>query len=89
MYNLLHRKMKTVNKGTTVDTSNLQPGELVYMDFEFYNVTSIHGFTFIIIVVYKNTRIIGLFPTASTRTPVRIIHFILTTLLNKNTHSKV
>ena len=28
-------KMETINKGKTVDTSNLKPGELIHMDFEF------------------------------------------------------
>ena len=31
-------------RDTTVDTTNLQKGELFHMDFEFYNVTSIQGF---------------------------------------------
>ena len=50
--------MKTITKGTTVDTSNLQPGELVQMDFSFYNVISIHGFTSILTGVCTNTRMI-------------------------------
>ena len=45
MHNILHRKMTTTNKGTTVDTSNIQPGELIHMDFAFYNVTYIYDFT--------------------------------------------
>ena len=32
--------MMTINKGTKVDTSNLQLGELVHMDFVFYNITT-------------------------------------------------
>ena len=75
--------MTTTNKGTTVDTSNLQPGELVHMDFEFYKVTSIYGFTSILTVVCAKTRMIWVFPTSSKIAPVRIIHFILTTLINE------
>ena len=30
-YNILHRKMKKIPKGTTVDTSKLQPGELIHV----------------------------------------------------------
>ena len=37
--------IKTINKGTTDDISNLKPVELVHMEFLFYNVTSICGFT--------------------------------------------
>ena len=36
--------MKFTPKGTTVDTTNLQPVELIHMDFALYNVTSVLGF---------------------------------------------
>ena len=51
-------KMTTTNKGTTIDTSNLQPGDLVHVEFVFYNVTSSCGFNPIITVVCARTRII-------------------------------
>ena len=57
--------MKNINKGTTVYTSNIQPGELVHMDFEFYNVISIRGFTSMLTVVCTKTTTIWVFPTAS------------------------
>ena len=76
-------KMTTIDKGTTVDTSNLQPGETIHMYFSFYNITPIRGFTSILILVYENTRILWIFPTVSKRTPIRIIHLILTTLINE------
>ena len=44
-------KMTTLPKGKTVGTSKLHLGELIHMDFSFYNVTSIRGFTSIITVV--------------------------------------
>ena len=89
MHNLLHSKNeKTIKKVPIVDTSRLHPRELVHMEFAFYNVTSIRGFTFMIIVVCANTRILWAFPTASKRAPLRIIHFILTTLLNKQNPCK-
>ena len=83
MYNMLHRKVTTLPKGTTVDTSNLQPRELIHMDFYFYNVISILGITSILTVVCEKTRIIWVFPTASKQSPVCIIHLILTTLNNE------
>ena len=73
MYNLLHRKMTTINKGTTVDTSDLQPGEIFHMDFVFYKVTSIQGFTSILTVVYANNRMLWVLPISPKRAPVRII----------------
>ena len=77
-------KMTTISKVTTVDTSNIQPGELVHMDFSSYNVTSICGFTSIIAVFCAKTRMIWIFQTAPKRAPVRIICFILTTLMNEH-----
>ena len=66
-------KMTTINKGTTVDTSNLQQGEVVHMGFAFYNVTSIYVFTSMITVVYEKTRMIGILPTTSKIPPLHIM----------------
>ena len=46
--------ISTINKVTTVNTSNLHPGDLINMEFAFYKVTSIHGFTSIFTVVCEN-----------------------------------
>ena len=80
---MLQRKMKTINKGTTVETINLQPGELIHMDFYFYNVTSIRVFTSMITAVYAKTRMLWVFTNASKIEPVRIVRFTLTTLNNE------
>ena len=81
--------MTTINKDTTVYTSNLQPGELIHMDFDFYNVTYIRGFTSMLTVVCENTRILWVFPTASKKAHVFIIRFILTTLMNEQHQCKL
>ena len=47
--------MKTFSKGTTVDTNNLQPGELINIYFDVYNVSYIRGLNFILTVVYSKT----------------------------------
>ena len=75
--------MTTTKKGTTVHTSKIQPGELVTMEFSFYNVTYIRGFTSMLTVVCKKTRMLWVLPTAHKREPVHIIRFILTSLMNK------
>ena len=75
--------MTTYPKGTTVGTTNLQQGSLIDMDFAFYNVTSICGFTFMKTVVCAKTIMICLLPSASKQSPVCIIHFIITTLNNE------
>ena len=71
--------MTTFPKVTTVDKNNLQPGELIHVDFAYYNVTSIRGFTSIITVVCAKTIILWVLPTESNQAPVHIICFILTT----------
>ena len=76
--------MKIIPKGTTFDKNILQPGELINMEFNFYNVNSIHGFTSMLTVVCSNTIILWVLPTASKRSPYRTTHFILTTLKDEN-----
>ena len=51
-------KMKTFPKDTTVDTTNLPPGELIHMDFTFYNMTYVRGFTYMITVLWPRTRML-------------------------------
>ena len=76
-------KMTTITKGTTVDTSNFHPGELIHMDFAICNVISIRGFTSMLTVVCEMTRMLWVFATAPKRAPVRIIRLILTALMNE------
>ena len=73
-------KMIIYPKGKKIDTTNLQPGEILYLDFAFYNITLICGCTNILTVVCNNTRIIWILPTASNLAPVGIIRSILTKL---------
>ena len=80
-YSVSHRKRKI--SGTTVDTTNLQPGELIHMEYSFYNYTSIRGFTSVLTAVCEKTRMIWVFPTASKTAPLYIINFILKKLNNE------
>ena len=57
--------MTTPPKRTTADTTNLQPGELIHIDFAFYNMTYIPGFTSISTVVCTKTIMIWVFPIAA------------------------
>ena len=75
--------MTNYPKATTVDTNKIQPRELIHMEFDLYNVTSIHVLISMLNVVCTNTRMIWIFPTASKRYPVHIVRFILTTLDNE------
>ena len=53
------------------------------MDFSFYNITPISGFTSMITVVCTKTRMVSVLPTASKISPVHIIRFILTIPMNE------
>ena len=57
--------------------NNLQPGELIHMDFDFYIVTYICGFTSIITVFCAKTRMLWIFPTVYKQAHVRIICLVL------------
>ena len=50
--------MKTFPKGKTVDSTNLQPGELIHINFDLYSVTSIRGFISTLVVVFEKTRML-------------------------------
>ena len=56
--------MTTSPKVKTVDTTNLLPGEIIYVDFDFYNVNSVPGFTSMITVVCANNIMLWVFTTA-------------------------
>ena len=53
------------------------------MEFVLYNVTSISGFTYMLTVLYANTRMLWVFPTLSKKSHVRIIRLIITPLKNE------
>ena len=88
MHRILQIKMTIFPIGTAVDTTHLQPGDILHLYLSFYNVTSIHGFTEIIVIVCAKTIILWIFLTTSNQYPVIIIRFILN-FLNKNIHEKL
>ena len=75
--------MTTFIEGTTVDTNSIQLEEIIHIEFKFYNVTFICGFTYMLTVVCENTTMLWKPPTASKQYPVRIIRFILILLKNE------
>ena len=58
------KNMTTSPKEKKVDTNNFQPVEIIRMYFDFYNITSICGFTSMLTVVYENTGMLWVFHTA-------------------------
>ena len=53
------------------------------MEFDFYKVTFIRGFTSMLTVVCPETRMLWVLSTAPKISPVRIILFVLKTLTNE------
>ena len=77
------QNMTTYPKGKSVETTNLQPGELIHMEFVSYNVTSLRVFPYIITVVCTKTTMLWISPTEYKLDPFSIIIFILTTFNNE------
>ena len=65
--------MTILPKCTTVDATNLEPEEIIHMEFDLYSVVHIHGFTSMSTVVCSRTRMIWILPTEYKRTPFRTI----------------
>ena len=66
-----------------MDATNLHQGELLHMEFSFYNVTYIRGFNSKIPVLCHNTINLLILSCASKQAPIRIIRFFLTTFKSK------
>ena len=67
-------------KGHTMDTSSLQRGELLHIDFGFYDTVSIRGFTSELVIIDAKTRILWTFPSSSKRAPLHILRYFFTML---------
>lgn len=68
-------KLRTTNHGHSTDTSKLQPGQLLHIDFTFYNKPSIRGFTSVLLIVDTRTRNVCTFCSSSKRPPIDVMRF--------------
>ena len=75
-------KMRVTNKGEVIDTNNYLPGQMLHIDFTFYEIVSIRGFTCVFIIVDAKTRRVWAFCTSSKRPPIHIMRFFLQQLKN-------
>jgi hypothetical protein len=67
-------KMTQAIKGKTANRSNLKSGELLHMDFAFWDVLSQ------LMIIYATTRMLWLFCTASKNPPLHIRRWFFTNL---------
>ena len=65
--------MTDIPKGIVMNTSILRPGELIHIDFCFINVTSIRGFTCVLMIVDARTRNKWEFATPTKRPHIDIL----------------
>ena len=65
-------KMKVTSAGKVVDTNDYSPGQLIHMDFTFYEIVSIRGFTSILVIVDAKTRKVWAFVHHQ-----NVLHYIL------------
>jgi len=55
-------------------------GQLLHLDFSFWNVVSIRGFTSLLSVIDSKDQMLWNFPTASKRTPLQILDYLFAML---------
>jgi hypothetical protein len=73
---------KTIHppKAKFTETNLTRRGQLLHIDFSFWNVCSIRGFTSLLSVIDGKDRMLWNFPTASKRVPLSILDFLFTML---------
>ena len=77
-------KATKISRGTTTNVSNFSPGFMLQMDFAFFNVESIHGFTSTFVAVCSATSYPFGFPSRSKRPPLDILKSLIATLRNQD-----
>ena len=66
-----------------MDVSNSPPGFMLQIDFTFFNIESIHGFTSNFVDIYFATSHPFGFTSRNNRSPLDILKFLVTTLINQ------
>ena len=77
-------KATKIPRGSTTDVSKISPGFMLQMDFSFFNVESIRGFTSTFVAICSATSYLFGFPSRSKRPPLGILKFLVTTLINQD-----
>ena len=70
-------KGKNRNKGKTIDTSDLEPGNMLHIDITFFDITSFRGFNSSLNIIDAKSRKLWGFLSSAKRTPLRIIKYFL------------
>lgn len=73
-------KATRIPRGQLTDVSTLEPFKRLHMDFAFYSVTSIRGFTSNLTIVCASTSYPFAFPTKSKSSPLDLVRWFIETL---------
>jgi hypothetical protein len=71
-------------KGKTTNTDMLRPGELLHIDFGFWDLTSHRGFTTMLLIIDAKTRMLWLFCSSTKRAPLSTLEYFFTILHREN-----
>ena len=77
-------KATKIPRGTTTDVSKFAPGFMLQMDFAFFNVESIRGFTSTFVAIFSASSYPFVFSSRSKRPPLDILKFLVTALRNQD-----
>ena len=78
----LMKKATKIPRGPTTDVLKFSPGFMLHIDFVFFNVESILGFTSTFVDLCSSTSYPFGFTSRSKRLPIEILKLIVTTLSN-------
>jgi hypothetical protein len=75
-------KTSTVSNGETASTDNLNlnPGELLHMDFAFWDIPSRRMFTAVLAIIDAETRMLWIFCTSIKKPPIHILLWLFDNL---------
>ena len=77
-------KATKINRGLTIDVSKNFPGFMLQIDLAFFNAEIIHGVTSTVVAISSANSYPFGFPSKSKHSPLDILKFPITTLINKD-----
>ena len=82
--NFILTKESKITRGTNIDISKFSPRFMIQMDFSFFNVESIHGFTSVFSDICSATSYPFGFLTRIKQPPLEILKLLINTMINKD-----
>jgi len=71
-------------KGSTTNTDNLSPGQLLHIDFGFWDIVSHRGFSSMLLIIDAKTRMLWLFCTSNKRATIKILSYFFSIMKKEN-----